>query len=98
MRNRTNLFDMAHTELKRRAKEADNSVVLEEMGRQPYTDTTFSAGLVQGHKHDTIYLKLERATNPLTLLLRRDEALTIMWLLSGALWSEQMQLLGSEHE
>jgi len=48
--------------------------------------------LVEGHAHDTIYLKLERENEePLTLLLRRDEALAVIWLLGGALWSEQIQ-------
>ena len=70
----------------------ETRVVLEETGEQPYTDTRFSAGLVEGHAHDTIYLKLERENEePLTLLLRRDEALAVIWLLGGALWSERIQ-------
>jgi len=79
-------------EIKLRGYMPESSIVLKETGQQPYTDTKFSAGLVEGHAHDTIYLKLERGIEePLTLFLRHDEALTLIWLLSGALWSEQVR-------
>ena len=66
------------------------AIGLEETGRQPYVDMVLSAGLVEGHPHDTIYLKLEReGEEPTTILLRTDEALSAVWLLSGALWSER---------
>ncbi len=93
MNRRTDLFDMAREEMRHRAEQEGVAPVgksLEETGRQSYTDTAFSAGLVRGHEHDTIYLKLERAADPLTLLLRRDEALAVIWLLGGALWSEEV--------
>jgi hypothetical protein len=51
---------------------------------------------VDGHPVDTIYLKLEREEEePTLILLRRDEALTITWLLSGALWSEEQAKMGA---
>jgi hypothetical protein len=68
------------------------NVVLEEIARQPYQDTVLSAGLVKGHPVDTIYLELERKPEePTTILLRRDEALAIVWLLSGTLWSDALR-------
>ncbi len=68
-----------------------SEIVLTETGRQPYSDTGFSAGIVEGHSIDTIYLKLARnGEEPTTILFRRDEALAVVWLLSGALWSEAM--------
>ena len=67
------------------------SYILHETGQQPYTDTIFSAGVCEGHKFDSVYLKLERE-EPFVLFLRRDEALSIINLLAGALWSEQMSL------
>jgi hypothetical protein len=66
--------------------------VLKEMCSQPYSDTVFSAGLVEGHAVDTIYLKLAREVEePTVILFRRDEALAVLWVLSGALWSEGME-------
>lgn len=63
-----------------------------ETGRQVYAGNgaTFSAGLLRNHPVDTLYLTLERDGEPFTLHLRRDEASIIIWLLSGAMWSEQV--------
>lgn len=69
------------------------TVKLEETGRQPYADSLLSAGLVHGHPADTIYLQFERLAGdeePTTILVRADEALAILWLLSGALWSQRV--------
>jgi hypothetical protein len=62
-----------------------------ETGEQPYADTVLSAGLVEGHAVDTIYLRFWRPMElSTTILLRRDEALAICQLLAGALWSDEI--------
>lgn len=65
-------------------------LVYREVVRQPYTDCVFSAGFVDGHPVDTVYLRIERGGEPWTLLLRPDEAQAICWVLNGALWSDAM--------
>ena len=63
-----------------------------ETGNQPYTDCILSAGLVDGHPHDDIYLKFARQEEePTVIYVRRDEALAIIWLLAGALWSGEIE-------
>jgi len=70
----------------------DYSIKLEKVVEQPYKDAVFRAGLVEGHEVDTIYFEVERNERPqITMLLRTDEALALVWVLSGALWSEQIQ-------
>ena len=75
-------------------------VTLKEIEAQPYRGTRFSAGLAEGHPVDTVYLKLERwPEEPTVILLRRDEALALIRLLAGALWSDAMdQLPGGESD
>ena len=66
-------------------------IELRETGSQPYIDCKFSSGLIIGHSHDTLYLRLERdGADEFVLYLRPDEALAIIWLLSGALWSQEL--------
>ena len=56
---------------------------------QPYADCDFSAGMVAGAEPDTLYFRLVRdGEEPLTILLRPDEMLAIIWVCSGALWSQ----------
>jgi hypothetical protein len=73
---------------------------LTELGRQEYAgnNAVFSAGLVEGHPIDTVYLRLERdGEEPTTILLRPDEMAAIAWLCSGVLWSLEMsRLLGGK--
>jgi len=58
---------------------------------QPYQDATFSAGLVEGIEPDTVYLQMEKdGEDPVTLFLRPDEMLALIWVASGALWSRDM--------
>ena len=57
---------------------------------QPYEDARFSAGLVEGIDPDELYLRLERGEGATTIFLRCDEALALLWVLSGALWSGEM--------
>lgn len=69
-----------------------DNITLREICSQPYLFSTWSAGLVEGHEVDTIYLKVERENEePTTILLRTDEALAIVHLLAGALWSESLE-------
>jgi hypothetical protein len=65
-----------------------------EVIRQEYVENqcVFSAGFVEGHPVDTVYLKLEKGEEPpTTMLLRPDEAAYLAWLLNGVLWSELMK-------
>lgn len=63
-----------------------------ELIRQAYTNVVFSAGFVDGHHVDTLYLRLERdGEEPTTILLRPDEAAALAWCLTGALWSERVR-------
>jgi len=63
----------------------------EEIVSQPYANCRFSAGVVSGIPPDTIYLCLGRdGEDPTTFFFRPDEALAILHVLSGALWSNAM--------
>jgi hypothetical protein len=59
---------------------------------QPYKDCVFSAGLVEGIDPDTVYLAFERDDERglSMFFLRPDEALAVLHVLSGALWSLDM--------
>lgn len=47
----------------------------------------FSAGWVEGHPVDTVYLMWERDGDPgATLLLRPDELAAIAWVANGMVW------------
>ena len=69
----------------------ESAIKLQQIAEQEYTDATFRAGLVEGHKIDTIYFQIKGENKPtLTVLLRTDEALALNWVLTGTLWSEQI--------
>jgi len=71
---------------------ADNELVYSEVILQPYSNCTFSAGTVEGHPIDTLYLKLERPPEePIIILLRPDEMAAIAWCASGVLWSKLIE-------
>ena len=59
-----------------------------------YRNTLWSAGLVEGYEPDTLYLRVERTDGreeePLTLFLRPDELMAVIYVASGALWSAEM--------
>ena len=58
---------------------------------QEYQNCEISAGLIKGLEPDTVYLRLDKDnTKPTTLLLRPDEALAVIYVLSGALWSQHI--------
>lgn len=67
----------------------EGKLTFTEVIRQEYDNCVFSAGNVEGHSVDTLYLKLERnGIVDTLLLLRPDEAAALAWCLSGALWSK----------
>ena len=59
-----------------------------------YQNSIWSAGLVKGIEPDTFYLRVEwpdaKEEEPLTILLRPDELMAIIYVASGALWSAEM--------
>jgi hypothetical protein len=79
--------------MKNQAKGSENTwkedgYTFTELIRQGYSNCVFSAGSVEGHPVDTLYLMLERNGNIDTfLMLRPDEAAAIGWLMTGVLWS-----------
>lgn len=84
-------------ELKRRNEELEKSK-LDEVARQEYTDCVLSAGHTD-HEIDTVYLRFEReGEEPTTIYLRPDEALSVIWLLSGCLWSAEIAVQHREEE
>lgn len=59
---------------------------------QEYTNCSISAGTVEGHPVDTMYLRFVRHSEPgepreAFYLLRPDEMAAIAWCASGVLWS-----------
>lgn len=69
----------------------EDGLTFTELIRQAYQNCVFSAGLVEGHPVDTLYLKLERNGQTDTfLLLRPDEVAALAWCLTGALWSVEV--------
>ena len=69
----------------------EDALTFTELIRQAYSNCVFSAGMVEGHAVDTLYLRLERnGTVDTFLLLRPDEAAALAWCLTGALWSDAM--------
>ena len=84
--------DVGLFEIKLRGQIVEQPITLEKVAEQPYEDASFRAGLVKGHEVDTIYFEVDRKGKPqFTMLLRADEALALLWVLSGALWSERIQ-------
>lgn len=69
----------------------EDGLTFVELIRQAYQNCVFSAGTVEGHPVDTLYLKLERDGQvDIFLLLRPDEAAALAWCLTGALWSVEV--------
>jgi len=63
----------------------------EQVISQPYADAGFSAGLVEGIEPDTLYLQMEKADKCWTMFFRPDELQALIWIASGALWSQMMK-------
>lgn len=69
----------------------DDGMEFIEVIRQEYSNCVFSAGNVEGHSVDTMYLKIERGGHIDTfLLLRPDEMAVLGWLASGVLYSHHV--------
>jgi hypothetical protein len=66
----------------------EGDLTFTELIAQPYSNCVFAAGHVEGHAVDTIYLRWERDNDTeRMIMLRPDEAVAIIQVLSGALWS-----------
>ena len=66
-----------------------------EVASQPYENCEFSAGHIEGHPVDTIYIKWQRDGGGL-LGLRPDEAAALGYLLNAALWSALIENVDKE--
>ena len=66
-----------------------------EIIRQEYANACVSAGLVDGHSEDTMYLRVMRhdGRDDVLVLLRPDEVAAIAWCAAGVLFSKEL----SEH-
>lgn len=83
---------MKNHALKRDKEWSEDGLTFSEVIAQEYNNCSFSAGFVEGHPIDTIYLKLERGGNVDTfLLLRPDEAAVLAWCMSGVLYSQHIE-------
>lgn len=71
----------------------EDGLTFTEMIVQAYNNCSFSAGYVEGHPVDTMYLRLLRGDSDRMFLLRPDEVQAIVWCLTGVLWSEAMSKL-----
>lgn len=70
----------------------DDNLTFTEVIKQAYANCVFSAGLVEGHPVDTMYLNLERdGKRDVLLLLRPDEAAALAWCLTGVLWTHEIE-------
>jgi hypothetical protein len=66
-------------------------VIFHKAENQAYSNAIFSAGLIENHPIEKVYIKFERfGEEPETIVMRRDEALALMYSLIGALWSDSM--------
>lgn len=70
----------------------DDNLKFTEVICQEYSNCKFSAGFVEGHPIDTIYIQAEKNGVLTTqLLLRPDEVAAIIWIASGVLWSDSIR-------
>jgi len=85
---------MKNKNIRKHKQWKDGPYTFTEMIRQEYTNSKFSAGFVEGHPVDTMYLQAEKDGKRTTqLLLRPDEMAAIGWVSIGALWSDLMNRL-----
>lgn len=70
---------------------SDGPYTFHEVIKQEYSNCKFSAGFVDGHPVDTMYIRAEKDGAVTTeLLLRPDEVAAISWIASGVLWSKHV--------
>ena len=71
-----------------------SELVYTELISQEYANCVISAGMVEGHPVDTLYLKFDRTNETgLTILLRPDEMAAIAYCATGTLWSHLEELV-----
>ncbi len=70
-----------------------HSVTFTERIRQEYTNCYFSAGTVEGHPIDTLYIKFTKEGRETFWLLRPDEMAAVAWCATGVLWSDALAKL-----
>lgn len=74
-----------------------HTLTFSERIRQPYTNMVISAGQVEGHPVDTMYLMFEReGQRDVFVLLRPDEVAAVNWCMSGLLWGYHLAQLPEE--
>lgn len=79
--------------------EGEGKIKCYEMANQPYTNASFSAGLVVGAEPDTVYLRHDKGgEEPLIVLLRPDEMQAIVWVCGGTLWSHAHEEMLEEED
>ena len=62
-----------------------------EVCRQPYQNCHISAGFVDGHPVDSMYVRLKRTHHDkTTILMRPDEMAALAWCILGTLWSKEI--------
>lgn len=75
------------------------SLKYDETIRQEYAgnNCVFSAGFLEGHAVDTMYIRMEKdGEEPTIILLRPDEMACIAWMAAGVLWSHEMDKIKGE--
>jgi hypothetical protein len=67
----------------------NDGLTFEEVIHQSYSNSKFSAGVVEGHPDDTMYIRWEKPEigSDGMLLLTPDEVAAIAWCATGLLWS-----------
>lgn len=72
---------------------SEDGLTFNEVISQEYSNCKFSAGMVEGHPIDSMYIQLEKDKVVTTsLLLRPDEVAAIAWIASGVLWTKEMSV------
>lgn len=69
---------------------AENGLVFTEVMRHEYTNCDISAGTIENHYIDTVYLRFRRHSEPGDpsddmIYLRPDEVAAVIWCMSGVL-------------
>lgn len=64
---------------------------------QDYSNARISAGVVSSLPPEDCYFMFERPhEEPTIFLLRRDEMIAAAWVITGALWTDAMQILNGD--
>jgi hypothetical protein len=70
----------------------ENNMKFREQIRQEYNDCSFSAGKVEGHPADTMFLRIMRnnGDDRVLLILRPDEMAAIAWCACGVMFEKEL--------